>query len=61
MQEPEDKIQDAMYSLCGFRGKQITTLDKVTMTITFGYIHNTRTNEDVFDIVDMDVTPGFKG
>jgi hypothetical protein len=50
-----------MYSLYGFGGKQTTTLDKVTMPSTFGYIHNTRTDEDVFDIVDMDVTPGFKG
>jgi hypothetical protein len=24
------------------------------MPITFGYIHNTRTNEVVFDIVDME-------
>jgi hypothetical protein len=54
MQEPEDKIQDAMHPLCGFRGKQITALDKRTMPTTFGYIHNTRTEEVVFDIVDME-------
>jgi hypothetical protein len=54
MQEPEDKIQDAMHPLCGFRGKQITTLSKISMPITFGYIHNTRTEEVVFDIVDME-------
>jgi hypothetical protein len=29
-------------------------LGKITMSITFGYIHNTRTEQVVFDIVDMD-------
>jgi hypothetical protein len=27
---------------------------KITMPITFGYVHNTRTEQVVFDIVDMD-------
>jgi hypothetical protein len=30
------------------------TLGKITMPITFGYVHNTRTEKVVFDIVDMD-------
>jgi hypothetical protein len=54
MQEPEDKIQDAMHPLCGFGGEQITTLRKISLPITFGYIHNTKTEEVVFDIVDME-------
>jgi hypothetical protein len=51
MQEQEDKIHDATHPLCGFEGKQIATLGKITMPITFGYVHNTRTEQVVFDIV----------
>jgi hypothetical protein len=29
-------------------------LGKITMPITFGYVHDTRTEQDVFDIVHMD-------
>ena len=29
-------------------------LGKITMPITFGYVHNTRTKQVVFDIVNMD-------
>jgi hypothetical protein len=54
MQEPEDKIHDATHPLCGFRGRQIVTLGKITMSVTFGYVHNTRTEQIVFDIVDME-------
>jgi hypothetical protein len=54
MQEQEDKIHDATHPLCGSGGKQIATLGKITMSITFGYVHNTRTKHVVFDIVDMD-------
>jgi hypothetical protein len=54
MQEQDDKIHDATHPLCGFKGKQIVALGKITMAITFDYMHNTRTKQDVFDIVDMD-------
>jgi hypothetical protein len=54
MQEPEDKIHDATHPLCGFGGRQIVALGKVTMPVTFGYVHNTRTEQVVFDIVDME-------
>jgi hypothetical protein len=54
MQEQDDKIHDATHSLCGFRGKQIVALGKITMPITFKYVHNTRTYQVVFDSVDMD-------
>ena len=54
MQEPDDKIHDATHRLCGFGGKQIIALGKITMTVTFGSIHNTRTEQVVFDIVDME-------
>jgi hypothetical protein len=29
-------------------------LGKITMPITFGYVHNTRIEQVVFDIIDMD-------
>jgi hypothetical protein len=29
-------------------------LGKITMSVTFGYVHNTRTEQVVFDIVDME-------
>jgi hypothetical protein len=54
MQEPEDKIHDATHPLCGFGGRQIVALGKMTMSVTFGYIHNTRSEQVVFDIVDME-------
>jgi hypothetical protein len=54
MQEQDDKIHDATHRLCGFGGKQIVALGKITMPIIFGYVHNTRTEQIVFDIVDMD-------
>jgi hypothetical protein len=54
MQEQDDKIHDATHPLCGFVGRQIVALRKITMPITFGYVQNTRTEQVVFDIVDMD-------
>jgi hypothetical protein len=54
MQEPEDKIHDATHPLCGFGGRQIVALGKITMPVTFGFIHNTRTEQVIFDIVDME-------
>jgi hypothetical protein len=54
MQEQEDKIHDATHPLCGFGGRQIVALGKITMAVTFGYVHNTRTEHIVFDIVDME-------
>jgi hypothetical protein len=54
MQEHDDKIHDATHPLCGFGGMQIVALGKITMLITFGYVHNTRTEQVVFDIIDMD-------
>jgi hypothetical protein len=54
MQESEDKIHDAKHPLCGFGGRQIMALGKITMPVTFSYVHNTRTEHVVFDIVDME-------
>jgi flagellar assembly factor FliW len=54
MQEQDDKIHDATHPLCGFEGKQIVALGKITMPITFGYVHNTITEQVVFDVVNMD-------
>jgi hypothetical protein len=33
MQEPEDKIHDATHPLCGFGGRQIVALGKITMPV----------------------------
>jgi hypothetical protein len=54
MQEQDDKIHDTTHPLRGFGGRQIVALGKITMPITFGYVHNTRTEQVVFDIVDME-------
>jgi hypothetical protein len=54
MQEPDDKIHDATHPLCGFGGRQIVALGKITMLVTFGFVHNTRTEQVVFEIVDME-------
>jgi hypothetical protein len=43
MQEPEDKIHDATHPLCGFGGRKIVALGKITMPVTFGFVNNTRT------------------
>jgi hypothetical protein len=43
MQEAKDKIHDATHPLCGFGGRQIVALGKITMPVTFGFVHNTRT------------------
>jgi hypothetical protein len=54
MKELEDKIHDATHPLCGFGGRQIVALGKITMLVTFCYVYNTRTEQVVFDIVDME-------
>ena len=36
MQEQDDKIHDVTHPLCGFGGRQIVALEKITMLITFG-------------------------
>jgi hypothetical protein len=56
MQEQDDKIHDTTHPLYGFGGRQIVALGKITMSITFGYVHNTRTEQVVFDIIDMEYT-----
>jgi hypothetical protein len=54
MQEQDDKIHDATHPLCGFGGRQIVALGKITMPITFGYVYNTRTEQVIFVIVDIE-------
>jgi hypothetical protein len=51
MQEPDDKIYDATHPLCGFGGRQIVTLGKITMPVTFRYVNNTRIEQVVFDML----------
>jgi hypothetical protein len=43
MQEPEDKLQDSAFPLCGFGGQQVMAPGKLIMPVTFGYVNNTRT------------------
>jgi hypothetical protein len=45
MQEQDDKIHDATHPLYGFRGRQLVALGKITMPITYSYVHNTRTEK----------------
>jgi hypothetical protein len=47
IQEQDDKIHDATHPMCGFGGRQIVALGKITMPVTFGYVHNTRTEQVV--------------
>jgi hypothetical protein len=47
IQEQDDKIHDVTHPLCGFGGRQIVALGKITMPITFGYVHNTRMEQVV--------------
>jgi hypothetical protein len=42
MQEPEDKLQDSAFPLCGFGDQQVMALGKLIMPVTFGYVNNTR-------------------
>lgn len=53
MQESEYKTQESAYPLCGFGGKHVLALGKLTMPVTFYYVNNTRIEKVVFDIVDM--------
>jgi hypothetical protein len=43
IQEPEDRLQEVMHPLCGFEGMKIATFRKIPKSVTFGYVHNTRT------------------
>jgi hypothetical protein len=54
MHELDDKIQDSTFSLRGFEGQQVMALVKLAMPITFDYVNNTRIEEFVFEIVDME-------
>jgi hypothetical protein len=45
MQEQDDKIHDATHPLYGFGGRQLVALGKITMPITYSYVHNTRTEK----------------
>jgi hypothetical protein len=38
--------------------RQIVALGKITMSVTFGFVNNTRTEQVVFDIVDMEYLKG---
>jgi hypothetical protein len=54
MSDPEDMLQDLAFPLYGFGGWQLMTLGKLIMPITFGYVNNTRIEDVMFDVVDME-------
>jgi hypothetical protein len=54
MQELEDELQDSAFPLCGFAGQQVMALGKLIMHVTFGYVNHTRTEDTMFDVVDME-------
>ena len=54
MQELEYKLQDSSFPLCGFRGQQMMALGKLIMPVTFSYVNNTRLEDVMFDVVDME-------
>jgi hypothetical protein len=43
-----------MDPLCGFRERQIIAIGKICMPVSFSYINNARTEDIMFDIVEMD-------
>jgi hypothetical protein len=48
------KASSEGWRLCLRPNRQIVALRKITMPITFDYVHNIRTEQVVFDIVGMD-------
>jgi hypothetical protein len=54
MQDTKDKIQDSAFPLCDSGGQQVMALGKLVLPITFGYVNNTRIEEVMFKIVDME-------
>jgi hypothetical protein len=54
MHEPDDKIQDSTFPLCGFGGQEVMALVKLALPITFDYVNNTRIEEFLFEIVDIE-------
>jgi hypothetical protein len=54
MIEPEYKLQDSAFPLCGFGAQQVMALGKLIVPITFSYVNNARTEEVTFEIVDME-------
>jgi hypothetical protein len=54
MLEPKEKLQEAINTLYGFEGNHVSRHGKMRTSVTFGYVHNTRTEDIMFDIVDME-------
>jgi hypothetical protein len=42
------------FPLCGFGAQQVMALGKLAMPINFSYVNNTRIEEVMFEIVDME-------
>jgi hypothetical protein len=48
-----DKCKNQGQITRGHASTEIATLGKISMPLTFGYVHNTRTKDITFDIFDM--------
>jgi hypothetical protein len=46
-------LQPAGRALYSFGGKQVNAIGKITLPVTFGDQHNTRTEHITFDVIDM--------
>lgn len=46
-----------MNPLCGFRGRKLSALSKISMLVFFDYINNTRIEDIMFDIALKWITP----
>jgi hypothetical protein len=54
MEKLEDKLQDLLFPLYGFRGQKVMALGNLIMSVPFRYVNNTRTEDIMFDVIDME-------
>ena len=47
-------LETATNPLCSFRGRRVTTLGKITLPVSFGYLDNPRTEHITFNVVEID-------
>jgi hypothetical protein len=53
MRLSRSQLQPSVSPLIGFRGKQIHTLGKISLLVSFGDQQNARTEYITFDVVDL--------
>jgi hypothetical protein len=54
MQQSKHIFEEVTNQVRGIGGRQVTTLGKTQMVVTFGHVNNTRTKNFTFDIIDID-------